>query len=341
VRLEELGEFGLIKQIAALIGEPSSAVRVGIGDDAAVLKLAGDGHLLVTTDVFVEDVHFRRQWLTPAQIGARAAGAALSDIAAMGGEPIAIFVSAGWPPSLEAETATELMAGLARVAGEYGTALAGGDTAASPGGIFIDVVVIGTAGQPWLRSTVQPGDVLLISGSLGEAAAALALLQDGKVANAAALSPALQERFTNPIPRLSVAKALAEGGAVTAAIDISDGLVQDAGHLAESSRVAITIEADRVPISPRCRPAAQQLGADPLQWALTSGEEYELLLTVAPALVQQAAELVADKGGITLTPIGRVSEGEGVVVVDESGEPLELSTEGWNHFSPSPPTHCL
>ena len=332
MRLEELGEFSLIDRIAALTAEPSSVVRAGIGDDAAVLELAGDERLLVTTDAFVEDVHFRRQWLTPTQIGARAAGAALSDIAAMGGRPIAVLVSAGWPPSLDVAAAQQLIDGLAQVGGRYGAALAGGDTAASPGGIFIDVIVIGTVRQPWLRSTAQPGDVLLVTGSLGEAAAALALLQSEVVADAAALPVALRERFANPTPRLAVAEALAELGAVTAAIDISDGLVQDAGHLARSSRAAITIEADRLPISPPARRAAQQLGADPLQWALTSGEEYELLLTVAPDLVQQAAELVADKGGTTLTPIGQVSQGEGVVVLDESGEPLELPTSGWNHF---------
>ena len=225
------------------------------------------------------------------------------------------------------------MAGLVEILGKYGAALAGGDTVASPAGIFLDVVIIGTAREPWLRSGAQPGDVLMVTGSFGEAVAALALLQTGQVSAASGLPEALQTRFINPIPRLAVVEALGPLDAVTAAIDISDGLVQDAGHLARRSGVALTLEAARVPIAPLCAQTAEQLDEDPVQWALTSGEEYELLLAVSPDLAQQAAELVAERAGTTLTQIGYVSEGEGVTVLDESGELLEVTAGGWNHFS--------
>lgn len=336
MRLAELGEFGFIQRIARLVGAPQAPVEVGIGDDAAVLKLPGDEHLLVTTDAFVEGVHFRRQWLTPAQIGTRAACAALSDIAAMGGEPVAAFVSAAWPPTLEVAAAEELMVGLAEVVSQYGAALAGGDTTASPQGIFVDVIIVGATPQPWLRSGAQPGDILMVTGSLGEAAAALELLQTGRVSEASALPQALARRFASPTPRLAVVAALAARNAVKAAIDISDGLAQDAGHLSERSGVAVILESARLPIPPICRQTAQQLGQDPVQWALTSGEEYELLLAVSPDLVEQAAELIAEKGGTTLTQIGSITEGEGVTVLDENGKPMEVTTGGWNHFGQDP-----
>lgn len=339
MRLAELGEFGFIERIAKLVGAPQAPVEVGIGDDAAVLKLAAAEYLLVTTDVLVEDVHFRRQWLTAGQIGARVACAGLSDIAAMGGEPVAAFVSAAWPPTLEVAAAEDLMVGLAEVVGQYGAVLAGGDTTASPQGIFIDVIILGTTPQPWLRSGAQPGDILMVTGSLGEAAAALALLQAGHVTDASALPQALARRFASPTPRLAVVKALAARNAVKAAIDISDGLVQDAGHLSERSRVAVILESARVPISPICRQTAQQLGQDPVQWALTSGEEYELLLAVSPDLAEQAAELVAEQAGTILTQIGSITEGEGVTVLDESGKPMEVTSSGWDHFRPDPPLH--
>jgi len=336
VRLAELGEFGFIEKIARLVGAPQAPVVVGIGDDAAVLKLTGDGYLLLTTDVLVEDVHFRRQWLSPEQIGTRAAGMALSDIAAMGGRPIAAFVSVGLPPTLEVEPAEELMAGLSRTATQYGAVLAGGDTTASSQGIFVDVVILGTTHQPWLRNGAQPGDILMVTGSLGEAGAALALLQAGQVTDASALPEALAKRFANPTPRLAVAEALAARNMVKAAIDISDGLVQDAGHLSQRSGVSITIESARVPISPICCQTAQQLAQDPVQWALTSGEEYELLLAISPEMAEQASQVVTANGEIALTEIGYVTEGERVVVLDESGKPMDVTLGGWDHFGQDP-----
>ena len=305
---------------------------MGIGDDAAVLETSGDRYLLVTTDAFVEGQHFRRKWLSAEQIGARAACAALSDIAAMGGEARAVLLSVGLPPGEDAAFGEQLVWGVQDVAGQWAASLAGGDTFASPWGICLDVVVVGEVDRPWLRSTARPGDILLVSGTLGEAAAAFHLLESGRAASADALPAALRSRFTRPTPQFALAQALKQLPEPPAAIDISDGLVQDAGHVAERSAVALTIEAACLPVSPACAETAVQLGADPVLWALTSGEEYEILLTMPPAHAQQAVAQ-AQRVGCVLTRVGSVSAGRGVVVLASDGSLMELPQGGWDHFA--------
>ncbi len=334
MRLDELGEFGLIARIAETVGAGRESVIVGIGDDAAVLKTPSAGYLLVTTDACLEGQHFRRQWLTANQIGRRAAGAALSDIAAMGGEAIAVFVSAGLPPTEEVAFAEQLICGVHEAAAEHGAALAGGDTFASPDRIYLDIVVVGQAQQPWLRSTAQPDDVLLVTGTLGEVSAALHLLESGQPQDVDGLPSALRQRFARPTPQFAVAGCLQQLSQPPCAIDISDGLVQDAAHIAEASAVALTIQAAHIPVAEACREVATEAGADPLQWALIGGEEYELLLAVPRASVEQACTLV-EAEGVELTEIGCVTAGEGITVVDADGKEIELDQSGWDHFGPS------
>jgi len=332
VRLDELGEFGLIARIAEAVGAGQEPVVVGIGDDAAVLEAPSAGYLLVTTDVCLEGQHFRRQWLTASQIGWRATAAALSDIAAMGGEALAVFVSAGLSPREEVAFAEQLICTVHEAATEYGATLAGGDTCASPHGICLDVVAVGQAQQPWLRSTAQPGDVLLVTGTLGEAVAALHLLEAGSVQNADGLPPALRDRFARPTPQFAVVRCLQQLSQPPGAIDISDGLVQDAAHVAEASGVALTVQAAQIPVADACRQVAADADAAPLQWALTGGEEYELLLTLPRDLVEQALSLV-EAEGVELTEIGFVTAGAGVTVVDADGKQIELDRTGWDHFA--------
>jgi len=332
VRLEELGEFGLIARIAEAVGTGQESVVVGIGDDAAVLETPSAGYLLVTTDACLEGQHFRRQWLTASQIGWRATAAALSDIAAMGGMPLAVFVSAGLPAAEEAAFAEQLLGAVHETAAEHGATLAGGDTCASPDRIYLDIVAVGQVQQPWLRSTAQPGDVLLVTGTLGEAAAALHLLESGTVQDADGLPLALRERFIRPTPQFAVARCLQQLPQPPCAIDISDGLVQDAAHIAEASGVALTIQAAHIPVAETCHQLATEAGADPLQWALASGEEYELFLAMPCGLAEQARTLV-EAEDVKLTEIGFVTAGEGVTVVDAAGNEIELDRGGWDHFA--------
>jgi len=332
VRLDELGEFGLIARLAEAVGTGQESVVVGIGDDAAVLEAPSAGYLLVTTDACLEGQHFRRQWLTAQQIGWRATAAALSDIAAMGGEALAVFVSAGLPPTEEVAFAEQLIYGMHEAATEHGAALAGGDTCASPDRIYLDVVAVGQAQEPWLRSTAQPGDILLVTGTLGEAAAALHLLESGPAQDVDGLPPALRQRFARPTPQFAVARCLQQLSQPPCAIDISDGLVQDAAHIAEASAVALTIEAACLPVAEACHEVAAEADVAPLERALTGGEEHELLLAVPRGLVEQARTLVKPEG-IKLTEIGFVTAGAGVTVVDAAGKQIELDRGGWDHFA--------
>ncbi len=332
MRLDELGEFGLIARISDAVGVGQESVVVGIGDDAAVLEVSGAGYLLVTTDACLEGQHFRRQWLTASQIGWRATAAALSDIAAMGGEALAVFVSAGLPPTEEAAFAEQLLSAVHEAATEYGATLAGGDTCASPDRIYLDIVAVGQAQRPWLRSTARPDDVLLLTGTLGESAAALHLLEAGPVQDADSLPPALRRRFVRPTAQFAVARCLQRLPQPPCAIDISDGLVQDAAHIAGASQVALTLKADRLPVAEACREVAGQADVDPLEWALTGGEEYELLLALPRSLVEQARTLVEGEG-VKLTEIGFVTAGAGVTVVEADGKEIELDRTGWDHFA--------
>ncbi len=330
MRLGEVGEFNFIDRIAALTGHSGAEVLVGIGDDAAVLDTGSPEKLIVTTDAMVEGVHFRTEWLTYEEIGWRAMAACLSDIAAMGARPVATFASVALPADLDADLALDLTRGLAKCAEACGTALVGGDCAASPQRIFIDVMAVGTAKEPWLRSGAQPGDVLMVTGCLGDAAAAVAMLSNGQQRDA--IAGHLLNSFVRPGPRLREAATLAESEIVRAALDISDGLVQDAGHLAKQSNLGIRINSQTVPISDNCRQAALALDCDALQWGLAGGEDFELLLAMSEDGAEEAAQLLRDGCGTNLTVIGQIVEGDGVTVLDANGQEIPVPRAGWDHF---------
>lgn len=333
--LSDLGEFGFIDEIAKL-ADPAEAGRVvvGIGDDAAVLDLGGPNLTVVTTDAMLEGRHFELAWLSPAEVGWRAGAAALSDLAAMGARPVAVFASVGLPPSWPAERGRELMSGLAACAQSVGATLAGGDCAANEQ-VVLDVVAVGTVprGQQLLRSGARPGQAVAVTGALGGPAAAVALLRErGPEGWSDERLAPLRQRFAHPEPRVKVGRRLAASGLVAAGLDISDGLIADAGHLAERSGVAVVIEAERVPMAEGCAAAAEVLEAEPPTWALAGGEDFELLVALQeqdlPALLEFAA--VPEVG---LTVVGRVEAGEGVTVLDPTGNEMQLPSAGWDHFT--------
>jgi len=329
--LSELGEFGFIDRIAARAsGHPQ--VLVGIGDDAAVLDLGGPELTVVTTDAHFEGRHFSLEHMSPAEVGWRAGAAALSDIAAMGARPVAVFCSCALPADWPAERAEELLGGLRSAAESVSAVLAGGDMISNRQ-VALDVVVVGSVprGQELLRSGARPGQVLAVTGTLGATGAALALLQAGGPDALTAAPGAVRERFVRPEPRIVAGRALAASGRVAAAMDISDGLVQDAGHIAGRSGVGITIEAARVPIAEGCADVAGDLGADAIAWALTGGEDFELLIALDRDQVEPLAAMAA-VAEIGLTVVGSIEEGEGVRVLDANGREMELPRGGWDHF---------
>ena len=352
MKVAHLGERGLIRRIRELVGSGAPGVRVGIGDDAAVLLLAGNAQLLATTDLLLEDIHFRRRYAEPGDIGWKALARNLSDIAAMGGTPRFALVSLACPAETTTEAIDAFYKGIQAAAAPHGVVIVGGDTCASPGGLLVSVTLLGElAGAPLLRSGARPGDSILVTGMLGESAAGLALLEattgtgSGVTAGGArpegplldAFDPEILDRVSQahrrPVARVAEGRWLGASPAVSAMIDLSDGLATDLGHLAVESRVGARVHLDRLPISPAVRRVAEELGLDPIELSVTGGEDYELLLTADRAAVGGLAAGLRAATGTPLTVIGEVVEPEaGVQFVNARGEPVSLG-EGFEHFT--------
>lgn len=301
-------EFDAIRRLLEQWG-PHSA---GAGDDAAVLDVPPGEHLIASVDTSVEGVHFRRAWLTPAEIGYRAVAAALSDLAAMGAQPLGVLTAIVLPEPWR-DKLSEIAEGIGVAVSSAETRVLGGNLSA--GAEFsITTTVLGHAGAVLRRDAVRAGDVLYLTGRVGGAGAALSALLAGR-----APSPEQRERFVHPEPRIAEARWMAAAGA-RAAIDISDGLAADAGHLAAASGVGIELELEAVPavagVSPRD--------------ALASGEEYELLVAAPPGL--DSAAFTA-QFGLPLTAVGRaVAEHAGIVEVRNAGRRVAVGP-GHDHLS--------
>ncbi|HTR75751.1 MAG TPA: thiamine-phosphate kinase [Solirubrobacterales bacterium] len=290
-----MGEFELLAALRGRLPEPGPRVRLGSGDDAAI-SVPG-GAVATSVDALVEGVHFRRETASLHQIGRKALSTALSDLAAMGAEPGEAYVTLGAPPTIGEAELLELGEGLAAVARETGTTLAGGDLTRAPV-LTLAVTVAGHApcAEDFVtRAGARPGDVLVVTGELGGAAAGLLLLEDaGTTADAvdAPIADTLIRRQLDPTPRLAAGRALAAAGA-RAMIDLSDGLAGDANHIATASGVLLTIAADSLPIAPGVDAVAAAATCDPLELAISGGEDYELLAALPPAAVEPARAALA------------------------------------------------
>lgn len=319
MRLGPGTEFDLIRN---LVGEPGADARVvvGPGDDAAVLE----GGWVVTCDLAVEGVHFRRAWMSPDELGGRAVRAALSDLAAMAAEPVAVLLALGGAVADHRSGYLLSVGRGARQAAEaLGAALVGGDVTRSPGPLIIDVTALGRAAEPVLRRGARIDDDIWVTGALGGAAAAVALLDDDRDPG-----PDLRRCLTHPEPRIEVARRLAATGVLHALLDLSDGLAGDAGHLAAASEVAVELDATLVPVHAGAR---EVLPADrALELALHGGEDYELLFAAHPTFRADAAALARDLG-VDLTRVGRVLEGAGVRLRRADGRVVDAGG-GWDHF---------
>jgi thiamine-monophosphate kinase len=330
-----MGEFELLALLRERLPTAGPQVRLGSGDDAAVT--VPGGAVATSVDALVEGVHFRRETATLRQIGHKALSTALSDLAAMGAEPGEAYVWLGAPEGMDEAELLEVGEGLAAVATETATTIAGGDLTRSPV-LSLAVTVTGYAPNAddfVTRAGARPGDTLVVTGELGGAAAGLALIEEPTLAAAAfgavepipgtlgsdpdprshlerksgekltiATAEALKRRQLDPTPRLAAGKALAAAGA-TAMIDISDGLAGDAGHVATASGALLAIDADDLPIAPGVAAVAVAVARDPLELAASGGEDYELLAALPPEALAPAREALA-RLGTPLTGVGRV-----------------------------------
>ncbi len=325
VKLGSGREFDVIRGILTDQEADAALLQVGPGDDAAVLRT---GARVLSTDLSVEDIHFKRTWLEPWEVGYRAAMAALSDLAAMGAEPRTILVSlAGTPEDAESGFLAEVGRGTGRAAREVGAVLAGGDVTRSPGPVIVDVVAVGDTDSPVLRSGARPGDEVWVTGVLGAAAGAVSLWKRG-------VEPplSLRNRFARPVPRIAAMQALRRTGLLTAGMDLSDGLAGDAGHVAAASDVEMCLEWESVPVHPDLPGAVESEEARRL--AFTGGEDYELLVTARPGL-EAWADLVGEECGVRLTRVGTVERGRGVRVVGANGDEGSFAMTGYDHFGPA------
>ncbi len=333
VTLQHLGELGLIRRIRDRAARGAqTGVRTGIGDDTAVLAVTPGASLLATTDLVVEDVHFRRATASPADIGWKAMMVNVSDIAAMGGEPRYALVGLAVPGTTPPDDIDAFYEGMHDAAARHGVAIVGGDTSASPRGWCIDVTLLGEhTGTPRLRSAARPGDAIAVTGSLGHSAAGLALLEAGAAELPAETSRDLVRAHLRPRARVDEGRWLGRAPGVHAMMDVSDGIATDLGHICRESGVGARVRLDRLPVSAGVREAARALGRDAADWAAAGGEDYELLVTCAADAVDALARGLGLATGTALTVIGEVEAGEGVHWVGAGGAPASVRA-GYEHF---------
>ena len=328
-----LSEFELIDRLRRQSSATGPLVT-GLGDDASVT--VHPGPTATSVDAVVEGVHFRRQWSDPTRIARKAVAVALSDLAAMAADPGEIYVTLGLPPDTGAGWLEQLADGFFEVAREFGATLAGGDTVASPV-LFVAVTVVGRAAEGErfiLRNGAAEGDLVAATGCFGGAAAGLILLEREGSSGAGEPGPdtdvraGLIGRHVSPRPLLAAGSRL-RGSAVSALIDVSDGLAADLGHVADASGVGISIDAGLVPVQPGVQEVASLVGRDPMDLALAGGEDYELAMTVRPDGIE-AVRSDLEEVGCRLTVVGSVASGNAVTVSGIGGDGSPPS--GFDHF---------
>ncbi len=335
------GEFALIRSLHRRFGRTGPSVVRGIGEDAAVIRMPPGYRLLLTTDLLAEGVHFDLATTPLEDVGYRAAIANLSDIAAMGGIPQYLLVSLAIPPKRTVAEIDRLYRGLMQPCRRNGVQLVGGDTSASREGLFVSITLTGVArhGRLLTRAGARVGDLIYVTGTLGDSQAGLALLQ----ASDRILAPRLGtkadrvrrfliRRHLRPSARVREGRLLAEQCLASAAIDLSDGLSGDLAHLCEESHVGAALDLRAIPVSRACRLYADARGLDPVDVALSGGEDYELLFTVPPAN-RRKVERLAHRAGFRVSCIGAITarrSGIRIQRADGSWQPLIVTS--YEHF---------
>jgi thiamine-monophosphate kinase len=323
-----IDEFRLIADLFAPLAR-SYPGALGLTDDVAIIASEPGTELVVTTDTIVAGVHFLGD-TPPALIARKLVGATVSDLAAKGASPFAVLLAATIPKTASQAWFAAFAEGLGQGLSFYGCALVGGDTVASPGPVTLSLTAFGRVpqGGALLRRGARPGDTVWVSGTIGDGALGLAVAQGGLIALEPAHRAHLLDRYQVPRARVTVGRALR--GVAHASMDISDGLVQDLGHLCSASGVAARISVADIPLSAAAQ-TALAADKDILASILAGGDDYELLFS-APPEARPAMEQLSIDLDVPLTAIGRIVEGRGVTVTDGAGQPLALGQAGWRHF---------
>lgn len=341
MKLSSLGEFGLIKRIERLFPSRASGIITGIGDDTAVFGAHPSRVLLVTTDMLIEGVHFDLGFTDFFSLGWKAAAVNLSDIAAMGGVPRFCLIAIGIPPSLSVEDIDGFYKGFGKILRRYKTGLIGGDTCSSKKEMVISITLIGEIEKERviLRSGARPGDRIYVTGSLGDSAAGLSLLEArrrgsgrGMRRSSLVLKKGVEQRLVSkhlrPVPRLEWGRKLSLAGCASSMIDVSDGLSSDLGHICEASKVGAELICEQIPLSRQLLAFSKSMGSSALEYAMSGGEDYELLFTVPRSKVKKFESL-----NIPATDIGEITDEKGIFLRDRSGKRRPVAPSGFDHFS--------
>jgi thiamine-monophosphate kinase len=327
------GEDDLVRRIRLATTADRDGVVVGVGDDCAVLETTPGTRLVATTDLVIEDVHFRRRYAEPADIGWKSVAVNVSDIASMGARPRWALVGLACPARTTAEEIEAFYAGALLLAREHGVAIVGGDTSSSPHGWFVNLTLLGEASRVVLRSTARLGDVVAVTNTLGRSAAGLAVLEQDRPAPGLDSETVVKMTTAHlrPRPRVAEGRWLGSAAGVTAMMDLSDGLATDLRRLCAESHVGATIALDALPIAEATRRVAAALDHDPLAWATGGGEDYELLVVVAASAFDAIADGLQRATGTRLTRVGSIDAGQAVRFVDAQGREA-IVARGFEHF---------
>lgn len=332
MELKEIGEFGFIDRFRPMFENLLQGRQTGIGDDCAILPYNDVEDWLVTTDLLLEDVHFLRSTISPEQLGYKSLAVNLSDIAAMGGTPVGSFLSIAIPSDIEVEYLDAFMRGYHALSSKYNTPLLGGDTTKSMKHLAINVCVMGKCpkGSARKRSMAQPGDAVCVTGFLGDSAGGLQLLLNKQIAIDES-DPLLRKHY-EPEPRLNEGQFLANYPGVHAMMDISDGIASDLNHILKRSAVSAQIHLERLPVSEHLNLNSSRYGWNAIELAVAGGEDYELLVTVAPDILKNIQNEFFDKFGMPLTQIGSIFSGKPEITWYNKSKKVQLSQTGFDHF---------
>ncbi len=331
VRLKTIGEAGVLAAIGRIVATADSTVTVGIGDDAAILRPSAHRQLVVTTDMLLENVHFKLSYATAYDIGWKAMAVNLSDIAAMGGVPRYAVISLALRPDLQLRWIEDLYRGLREVGAEFGVSIVGGNLARTPGPMVIDVTAIGEveAARIVRRTGAKTGDLLMVTGTLGASAAGRHALEQGLAEQYESVTVA----HLRPHPRVHEGRLAAHSGWASVMIDLSDGLATDLWRLCEANNLGVRVDGASLPISAPTRDAAERLGVDVFDLAAYGGEDYELLIAASPAHADALAKRLRDEVGTPATMIGEFVDLSQGHHFEHQGKMVVLEPRGWDHFS--------
>jgi thiamine-monophosphate kinase len=332
MKIKEIGEFGFINRIKQdTVVKPQNILRP-IGDDSAVYSIDNGKVNLITTDMLIENVHFLMNRITPEDLGYKAIAVNLSDIAAMGARPEHAFISLGIPGDIPVDYLDSFYAGMKEIAKKYELNIIGGDTALSKSGFIINIAITGTAFPDKIlyRNTALPGDKIFVTGCVGDSKAGLHILNNNDPSNIE--YPELIYAHNRPYPYVDEGLFLSKSNGVHAAIDVSDGLVSDLGHIADESSTGYVLYADSIPVSETLKKFCAHLSFDVIEFAVTGGEDYVLVFTADHKYASEIVKSYQDNFEKYLYEIGVITSSSERILENKHGSRQLLNNKGWDHF---------